>query len=415
MPAPWLPLVYFAGAHVALASAAGVLVAQPSLPGAFHYHPRLIAVIHLITLGWITASILGALYIVGPLAFGMPLASRALDRVSCAVFWAGLTGMVAGFWYGEYRTVGLASSGVLAALVVVGSRVLRGLRAARLPVGVSLHVAFAFLNVFGAGMVALIAAIARAAGLAGWSPLAIAQAHAHVAVLGWAVMMIIGVSYRLVPMFLPAAMPAGRDLIWSALLLEIGTLGVAGTLAVNSSPLLWAFVVVAAFVGFVLQVRQMLTHRRPRTVAMRGRDWSTWQTHAAMMWLVVAVALGTSLAVGLAPAPTIWLYGVFGLIGFVAQMVVGIQGRLLPLHAWYHAMAALDGRPPTRPVAELADQRLTLPIFLSWGIAVPMLGAGLMREWHVAIAAASALLLAAACLQALHMFVLVRRAGVPAH
>ena len=32
-------------------------------------------------------------------------------------------------------------------------------------------------------------------------------------------------------------------------------------------------------------------------------------------------------------------YGVFGLVGFLAQMVVGMEGRLLPIFAWYWAYA----------------------------------------------------------------------------
>jgi hypothetical protein len=44
-----------------------------------------------------------------------------------------------------------------------------------------------------------------------------------------------------------------------------------------------------------------------------------------------------------------------------------------------------------------------------------LLAVGLMSEWHAAIAASSALLLAAPCLQGLHMFVLLRRAGVSTH
>ena len=34
--------------------------------------------------------------------------------------------------------------------------------------------------------------------------------HAHLAALGWATMMVIGVAYRLLPMILPAAMPHDR-------------------------------------------------------------------------------------------------------------------------------------------------------------------------------------------------------------
>ena len=32
-------------------------------------------------------------------------------------------------------------------------------------------------------------------------------------------------------------------------------------------------------------------------------------------------------------------YGVFGLVGFLAQIVVGMEGRLLPIFAWYWAYA----------------------------------------------------------------------------
>src|SRR5690606_34977869 len=86
MPAPWLPLVYFALAHLALLLACVVLLVQPGLPGAFHYHPRMIALTHLVTLGWVSGSILGALYIVGPLALGMPLPRRGGDVVAAMSF-----------------------------------------------------------------------------------------------------------------------------------------------------------------------------------------------------------------------------------------------------------------------------------------------------------------------------------------
>ena len=42
-------------------------------------------------------------------------------------------------------------------------------------------------------------------------------AHAHLAAIGWASMMVVGVAYRLLPMVLPAAMPAGSGLYMSAL------------------------------------------------------------------------------------------------------------------------------------------------------------------------------------------------------
>ena len=40
LPAPTLPLVYFGGAHVALAMAFSMLALDPGIPGAFHFQPR---------------------------------------------------------------------------------------------------------------------------------------------------------------------------------------------------------------------------------------------------------------------------------------------------------------------------------------------------------------------------------------
>lgn len=414
LPDATLPLVHFAGAHVALGMAAMLLLVHPDMPGAFHYHPRMIAVIHLITLGWISGSILGAFYIVAPLAFGMPFRVRAADRVACASFWVGAAGMVWGFWLADYQLVGLASAGVLVGIGVVAARALAGLRTARLPAGVSLHLALAFANVVAAGTLGAVLATGRVLGLVTWSPLAAAAAHAHLAVLGWGVMMIMGVSYRLVPMFLPAAMPTGAGLVASALLLEAGTIGLACALLHGDGTAVWAVIILAAFAAFFRQVRNILGARRPRPVEMHGRDWATWQTHVALVYMPVAAGLGLWLVMARPPTAVTWAYGVTGVLGFVAQMVVGIQGRLLPLHAWYRAMARLGGEPPPQSTHRLADGRLTLVIFLLWFVAVPLLTVGLMTAWPAAIGAAAAMLLASTVLQAGHMALIVRRAAAPA-
>jgi hypothetical protein len=98
LPASDIPLLYFVFAHICLAMALAVLVVRPDLPGGFFHHPRMIAVVHLVTLGWISGSILGAFYIVGPLALRLLLSPGTRDRVVFASFAIGVLGMVAHFW-----------------------------------------------------------------------------------------------------------------------------------------------------------------------------------------------------------------------------------------------------------------------------------------------------------------------------
>ena len=51
------------------------------------------------------------------------------------------------------------------------------------------------------------------------------------------------------------------------------------------------------------------------------------------LYLLFASPSDTSLRVAIA-------YGVVGLVGFLGQMVVGMQARLVPLLAWYRALTA---------------------------------------------------------------------------
>ena len=90
VPATGLPLLYFAFAHFCLALGFAALVASPGLPAGFFHHPRMVALVHLVTLGWITSSILGAFYIVGPLALRMPLPAGTSDRLAFAGYAGGV-------------------------------------------------------------------------------------------------------------------------------------------------------------------------------------------------------------------------------------------------------------------------------------------------------------------------------------
>ena len=380
-PSSALPLGYFGGAHAGLALAFALLAIDPALPGSYFLHPRMAAIVHLVTIAWISGSILGAFYIVAPLALGMPLPVRAADWLALGAFGAGAAGMVVHFWIGQYGVMAWSGLLVLGAIGWVGLRAVAGLRASTAPWPVLLHVVLAFVNVAGAAVYGILVGLDRAYGLWGFPPVPVAYAHIHLAVIGWPVMLVIGLAYRLVPMFLPARPPTGTGLAASAILLEAGVLVLAWALTVGSG---WLSVgvglILAALVAFVRQMRGAVKQKLPRPPALPRRDWSTWQTHVAIAWLFVAAGLGVALAV-MTPGPrqltVAWVYGVAGIVGFVSQIVVGIQGRLAPLYAYYRGMAALDGQPPPRAANELPTPRFAFPVFLLWTAGVPLLAWGL--------------------------------------
>lgn len=412
-PSSNLPLLYFGIAHVSLAVACAALVVWPGMPGPFFFHPKMVALVHLLTLGWLAGSILGAFYIVAPLALRMPMVVGRLDWLVASGFGVGLVGMVAKAWVARYDAfVGYAVP-VAVACLWVSIRAWRGLRVAVVPWPIKLHVALAFLNLIAAITYGVVIGWDKARGTLNASPVHMAFAHAHLAAVGFALMMVIGLSYRLIPMFLPAAMPTGAALAWSAVLIECGLIVLVLALPTGHSGVaVGALLIVAGLIMFVRQIRGSLAHRMPRPPALPARDWSTWQTHTALVWLGVAVVSGVTLAMTAASpltVPLMWVYGTAGLVGFLAQIVVGMQGRLVPMYLWYRAWARRPGPPPTVAANALPSAVWARPVFLIWVAGVPVLMWGLALHEIEAVRVGAALLGCGTVTNAAYLLSMMRR------
>lgn len=416
VPSSLLPAAYYGAAHAAFLMAALALVIDPTIPGASFYHPRMVALVHIVTLGWITGSILGSFYIVGPVALRIPMQVRTGDWLMFAAFPSGTAGMVVAFWVGRYEWAGWSAALVMMPIAWVAMRAAGGLRHAAVPRGVTLHVALAFFNILVAAGAGLLLAFNRTRGFLEVSPLALVFAHAHVAVVGWGAMMVVGLAYRLIPMIVPSAMPAGPGLARSAILIQSGLVVlVAALLYAPAAAPLGALAILAGFGSFASHMRASVKRRLPRPPALPRRDWSTWQAHAALLWLLVAALLGLALSLGVPDdyrLGVMWLYGTAGIVGFLGQIVTGIQGRLVPFYAWYRAMA-LIGHPPERAANSLPSAAFARAIFLAWTAGVPLLAVGLAVELTVPVRLGAACLVVALLAGAAYLRQMLLAATLP--
>lgn len=414
LPPRLLPVLYFGVAHIALALACLAVALDPRGVSGFFYHARMLGIVHLVTLGWITASILGSLYIVGPIALRMWIPATWLDYTAFALVFIGVAGMVTHFWIQEYGGMAWSAITVGAGIMTVGIRVAGRLRHASLPRAISAHIMLAFLNIGGAATLGVLIGFDKVYFFLPGFVLTNVFAHAHLAAIGWASMMVIGVAYRLLPMVLPAAMPKGPSLWISAVLLEAGIAGVFVTLLFRSS-LVWVFalIVIAGFAAFLSHVVWMLRRPRPRPPGLRRPDPAVLHATASFAWLAVASGLGVWLT--LAPPSSGMLrvamaYGVFGLVGFLAQMVVGMEGRLLPIFAWYWAYANTGYKGPVPSQHEMPWRNGQELVFVLWLFGVPALAGGLAFDAVPFVSAAAWCLLAATLLDAVSVARILRHA-----
>ena len=348
LPPRLLPVLYFAVAHAALALAFGSVALDPRGVSGFFYHARMLAIVHLVTLGWITASILGSLYIVGPIALRVWFPARWLDYAAFALLVVGIVGMVSHFWLEEYGGMAWSAATAATGILVAGINIVRRLPGAQLPRAVSAHIVLAFANVLGAAVTGVLIGFDKVYHFLPGFALTTVFAHAHLAAIGWATMMVVGIAYRLLPMVLPSAMPHGPSLWISVALLQLGVSGLFVSLLIRGRyGWVFASIIVAGLAAFLSHVIWMLGRPRPRPPGLRSPDPAVWHAFASFVSLAFASALGLWLTIAEPSTGTLRVamaYGVFGLVGFLAQMVVGMEGRLLPISRGTGRMRTADTR-----------------------------------------------------------------------
>jgi len=387
-----LPIIYFAAGHLVLVAALVLVALRPEAIAGFFLHPRLAAVVHAITLGWLTTSILGALYVIWPVALGQPLRVGKLDYAACVLVLLGSLGVIAHLWIDGYHSVGLSGLALCLAAVPLVIRFLVALRTARGPTEVRLHIALALANLLLTLTLGILAAFhKRDPSLISVNDIDLALGHLHLGLLGWVGMMILGAGYRLIPMFLPAHPVKGPRVWATAVLLETGALGLAAShIWHKSTAPLFGGIAALGLLLFLLNILSMARQRVPAPPKARRPDLGMLHAIQALLYLALCLPLGLWL-VWSSEWPLNWVmvYGVFALLGFPAQFVIGIAMRLFPMFAWKEAWHASGFKQlPTSP-HEMPTRPLQWLVLATWTPGVPMLAYGLAagRQGWISLAA----------------------------
>jgi hypothetical protein len=399
MPPRTISLLYLGVAHVALALAFGLAAMWPQAVAGFFYHSWSVALVHLVTLGWITFSIFGAFFIVGPLALRIEIRATRMDYIAYAVSVIGLIGLVGHFWIEEYSGMAWSAGTIAAGALYATARIALAVRKAPIQAAVRLHIVLACVNFWLAATMGVLLGINKAVTFLPGYILSNVFAHAHLAAIGWVTMMVVGIGYRLLPMVLPSKMPSGRPLYASAVLLEAGVLGLFTTLLIQSAwAVLFGVLIAAGIAVFLAHVRWMLRHPVPRPVAAPRFDFAVAHAACAGACLISAVLLGLFLLIAPVSAASLQIaaaYGILGLIGFLAQMVVAMESRLLPMVTWCWAYGSSDYTVvPTSP-HRMRDRTLQAIVLAGWVAGVPTLAAGMAFESALLVAVGSTSLFAA--------------------
>ena len=105
-PSVSLPLRFVVTGLLALFLGAGWLIAQPQLLTAYHYNQNIIALTHLLVLGWLGSVVMGAMYQLVPVALETKIYSERLAKWQFVFHVVGFVGMVWMFRKWDMKQVG---------------------------------------------------------------------------------------------------------------------------------------------------------------------------------------------------------------------------------------------------------------------------------------------------------------------
>lgn len=391
-----LPLRFFLTAPLFLLAAAVLIVVPPETLGS-RWTPQALALTHALTLGFLAMVMLGALLQMLPVVAGSPLpAPRLVAWLTHLPLALGTVALMSGFLSGAPVAFGIAiallGAGIAVFLVAAAISLVRaapsvtvtGMRFAGAGLAITLLLGLALALLRAGGWTPAAEATAKAAG----------AAHVAFGLLGWVLLLVIGVAYQVVPMFqiTPPYPPRLSRWLPGALF--------ATLLLHAAAPLFFpaaAVLVDAALAGGILLfavATLRLQSRRRRKLPDVTLDF--WRLGMASLIACVAVWLAAQAWPAWAKSGAYpLLLGVLFIGGFAVSVVTGMLYKIVPFLAWFHLQAQLQARAGSIPTMRemIAEPRTRWQFYLHLAACALLIGTVLWPS--LALAAGSVLALSA--------------------
>lgn len=402
VPDVTLPLRFLLLGILSLFVGVAFLSVRPDLLTAYHYHQHIVAITHLLLLGFGLTVVIGATYQLVPVLLETQLHSERLARWHFPIHVISVAGMVWMFWIWDMKQVGHFGSGLALGIGFYAYNLVRTLFRVRgwtIPAAAVAASLVWLVLVASAGLaiaagkctyelvdrpdipailaLPLVGLKATATVLSRFEAIALMHAHAHLGVLGVFIILTVGVAYKLVPMFLISEIQSPRR-AWLSLGLLNGGLALSFVaIALQSRWKTAAGLLIAA--GFAVYAREMmaiLAARRRQSI-----DWGIRAFLASQTLLLPVTALGLVLS-----WPSLTLtegvgrmenaYGFLAILGVLAFAIVGMMQKILPFLVWFAAYGKEVGRARTPALTDMYSAKTQAFIFWAWmtGLALATFG-----------------------------------------
>lgn len=389
-PSPLVVVPHFIVGGLIWVLVTALIVVFPDSFTQHYFNPQLLAITHLLVLGWITMVIFGALYQLIPVIMEVKLYSEKLAVISLVSLAIGTLLLAISFWnFWLGTTMILAAMFLLVSVSVFSFNVFQSaLQSANESIEKQFIqtsiVWLVFTIVAGVTLAFNLTAVFLAT-----PHIELLKLHANAGVVGWFIQLIIGVSSRLVPMFMVSHNLDKSKLKVAHVLINIGLI-----LSVLSIYLQWKLgVVVTAIIllsgigFFVFFIIDSYKNRikKQLDIGMKQSVFSFFMLFLGLFiffFLILTTDLFESLTAQLSIALVSTL-----LIGFITSLIMGQTYKTLPFIIWLHVYRNRIGKSdipfPKNLYSELISK--TQLVFFALGFLVFFAGILMLNEFIITL------------------------------
>ncbi len=366
--APPLDIVerYFIAAIAMLALFFVAVITDPSILTGASVSFKTAAATHLLTLGFVSMTMIGALHQMTPVILEVRIYSYKLARFQFWVYIIGVIGLITSFWIGDIKLlmifVGVVTLGVILFALNIGIGLLKVKKWSISGVFIASGVLYFVIAAILANFVA--ASLSHGSSI-GFSTLLLW--HIAVAMNGWIFFIILGATLELFPMFL---LSRKYSVVYSKIVMILLSiliwLPVVSEFAKFNVPMqIYLLLFIASIILIVYQVIIIYGKRMRRKL-----DIPLSEARISFLFLLLSVA---AKLIGLS-----WqLSGFLFFAGFCGTLILSQLYKVFPFLVWFHAYGSLIGKEKVPLLSEMLSHTLLQYQEISWYIALSLVSVGL--------------------------------------
>ncbi len=360
-PTPKIVVPHFVAGSLAFVIATSLLFISAGEWHNLYFHPKLIAITHIMVLGWATMIAFGALYQLVPVVYETSLFSEKLASVTFYLYIVSIIFLSYSFWVSSFSELLLYSSLLmffsLLMFIINLAMTYRKRKKSNIQ---SRFISTALLWLALTELLGTIVALNFKYNFLSQNHIHYLKIHAHIGLLGWFILLIIGASSILIPMFMISHQVKSEKLKYSYYLINFGLIGLTLNWFIGQTrigEILFGLLIVSGILLYMVHIFQLYKHRI-RKLLDTGLKLSI--SAIALMALPLLISLIISSInldyEGISRLSLVYGFGI--IFGIISTIILGQIYKTLPFIVWLKVYQPYVGKFKTPLPRELYSESI---------------------------------------------------------